>query len=115
PVAAEEVWVVVDGVYLPLGRLRIRGSGSSGGHNGLASVETALETREWARLRVGVGAAESSEQLAEHVLEEFEEDELEPVERAIDRAADAVMTWTMEGLTQAMNRFNRKEEEVSES
>lgn len=113
--APEELLVVVDDVYLPLGRLRIRGSGSSGGHNGLASVEEALGTREWARLRVGVGAAESSEQMREHVLEEFLGEELEPMEKAIDRAADAVMTWTMEGLTQAMNRFNRREEEVSES
>jgi PTH1 family peptidyl-tRNA hydrolase len=115
PFEVGDLLVVVDDVYLPLGRLRIRGSGSSGGHNGLESVEAALESRDWARLRVGVGAAESSEKMREHVLEEFSADELEPMQRAIDRAADAVTTWATEGLVQAMNRFNRREEEVSES
>jgi PTH1 family peptidyl-tRNA hydrolase len=115
PLEPSDLLVVVDDVYLPLGRLRIRGAGSAGGHNGLASIESALESREWARLRVGVGAAGSSEQLVEHVLDEFGPEELKPMEQAIERAAEAVVTWTTEGLTQAMNRFNRWEEEVSES
>ncbi|HTO90529.1 MAG TPA: aminoacyl-tRNA hydrolase [Candidatus Sulfotelmatobacter sp.] len=111
----EDLLVVVDDVYLPIGRLRFRGTGSTGGHQGLASVENALQSRNWARLRVGVGAAESSERLGEHVLEEFEPEELKPMERAIERAADAVVCWTTEGLARAMNRFNAEEEEVSES
>jgi PTH1 family peptidyl-tRNA hydrolase len=64
-----ELLVVVVDVYLPLGRLRFRPSGSSGGHKGLASIEEVLGTREWSRLRIGVGAATSAAELREHVLE----------------------------------------------
>lgn len=109
--AAEELLVVVDDVYLPLGKLRLRGSGSSGGHRGLESIEVVMGGREWARLRIGVGAAESSEALKEHVLETFEPDELKAMEAALERAADAVLVWAREGLTQAMNQYNKPEQE----
>ena len=108
--------VVVDDVYLPLGRLRFRPAGSSGGHRGLESLEAALEGREWNRLRIGVGAAENAAELREHVLEEFTAEEAGAVDALIGRSADAVECWCLEGMTQAMNRFNRsEEEEVSES
>ncbi len=113
-----DLLVVVDDVYLPLGRLRLRTSGSSGGHNGLASVEEALGTREWSRLRIGVGAAASSADLKEHVLDGWEAEELPVIEDALGRATDAVECWCLEGPTKAMNRFNRpdqSEEEVQES
>lgn len=107
--------VVVDDVYLPLGRLRLRASGSSGGHNGLESLEAAFGGRDWSRLRIGVGAAESSAELRSHVLESFEDAERPVLQAAIERAADAVECWNREGLIEAMNRYNRPEEEVSES
>jgi PTH1 family peptidyl-tRNA hydrolase len=114
PFAAEELLVVVDDVYLPLGRLRLRGAGSSGGHRGLESIESAMGGREWARLRIGVGSAESAAELRDHVLETFEPEELKTIDEALDRAADAVVLWAQQGLTQAMNRYNRAEKEVSE-
>ena len=110
-----ELLVVVDDVYLPLGRLRFRTSGSSGGHNGLASIEEALGTREWSRLRIGVGAAASAAELREHVLEGYADDEVPLIESALERATEAVECWCREGIMQAMNRFNRSEEEVQES
>lgn len=110
-----ELLVVVDDVYLPLGRLRFRPAGSSGGHNGLASIEATLGTREWSRLRIGVGEAASAANLREHVLEGYEADEVPVIESALDRAAEAVECWCREGIRQAMNRFNRSEEEVEES
>ena len=103
----ESLLVVADDVYLPLGALRLRPRGSSGGHRGLASLEAELGDREYARLRVGVGAAESAAALREHVLEEFEGPEEEVVEQTVERAADAVETWLARGLTAAMNAFNR--------
>jgi len=109
--AAEELLVVVDDVYLPLGRIRIRKAGSSGGHNGLESIERSLGTRDWSRLRIGVGAAGSSAELKEHVLDGYAEDELPEIENALGRATDAAECWCLEGPTQAMNRFNRSEEE----
>ena len=100
--------VVADDVYLPVGTLRVRANGSSGGHRGLESIEAALGTREYARLRVGVGSAENAEQLKEHVLDEFGPDETESVKAAEQLAADAVECWVGEGVIAAMNRFNRR-------
>ncbi len=107
--------VVVDDVYLPVGLLRLRASGSSGGHRGLESIEAVLGSG-FARLRVGVGLAESAAELRDHVLEEFADDEKEAVEAALVEAADAVECWLGEGLLAAMNRFNRRiPKEESES
>jgi len=100
--------VVADDVYLPVGTLRVRATGSSGGHRGLASIEAALGTRDYARLRVGVGSAADAEQLKEHVLDRYGPDETESAEAAEQLAADAVECWVGEGVIAAMNRFNRR-------
>jgi len=104
----QELLVVSDDVYLPLGFVRVRASGSSGGHRGLESIETAVGGRDYARLRVGVGTAETSAELKEHVLEEFAPEELPALEEAVRLAADAVECWAAEGVLSAMNRFNRR-------
>ncbi len=105
---AGELLVVSDDVYLPLGRLRLRAGGSSGGHRGLESIESAVGHREYARLRVGVGAADSSAELKQHVLEEFAPEDAPAMQEAVRRAADAVECWLAEGAPAAMNRFNRR-------
>jgi PTH1 family peptidyl-tRNA hydrolase len=108
--------VVLDDVYLPLGTLRLRARGSSGGHRGLESIEAALGGNDYPRLRIGVGAADSSEQLRDHVLETFGPDEQEAAHAAIESAADAVECWLSDGIVAAMNRFNRRvQKEASES
>ena len=104
----QELLVVNDDVYLPLGFVRMRASGSSGGHRGLESVEAAVGGRDYARLRVGVGAAGSAAELKEHVLEEFAPEEMPALEEAVRLAADAVECWAAEGVLSAMNRFNRR-------
>jgi PTH1 family peptidyl-tRNA hydrolase len=104
----EDLLVVSDDVYLPVGALRLRAGGSSGGHHGLQSVEAALGSRDFARLRIGVGAAESSAELREHVLEAFSPEERPMVDETVLRAADAVECWVAEGIGTAMNRFNRR-------
>ena len=103
-----ELLVVSDDVYLPLGFVRVRTSGSSGGHRGLESIEAAVGGRDYARLRVGVGAAESAAELREHVLDEFAPEEKPALEEAVRLAADAVECWVAEGSLSAMNRFNRR-------
>jgi PTH1 family peptidyl-tRNA hydrolase len=111
----DELLVVGDDVYLPVGHLRLRPEGSSGGHRGLESVERVLGTSGYARLRIGVGAA-AAEELKEHVLDEPAGSELEELQAAAERAADAVECWLEEGVLAAMNRFNRRvRKEVSES
>ncbi|MFM7232266.1 MAG: aminoacyl-tRNA hydrolase [bacterium] len=100
--------VLSDDVYLPLGAMRVRESGSSGGHRGLESIETAFGGREYARLRIGVGAAESAAALKQHVLEEFAPEEMPALEDVVRRSADCIEVWVAEGALGAMNRFNRR-------
>ena len=102
--------IVCDDVNLPLGRLRARGSGSEGGHNGLRSIADHLGTIDYARLRVGVGRGDARRDLADHVLARFEPEEEAAIRDAIARAADAVETWIADGLGRMMNVFNRAED-----
>ncbi|MEI7899647.1 MAG: aminoacyl-tRNA hydrolase [bacterium] len=101
----EDLTVVLDDADLPLGRLRIRTSGGSGGHHGLASVIEALGTEAFPRVRLGVGREERGG-LTDHVLGKFGEDCLNLVRAMIEAAADAVQCSTANGLNEAMNRYN---------
>jgi PTH1 family peptidyl-tRNA hydrolase len=101
-----DVLVVVDEVQLPLGRIRLRRSGSAGGHNGLKSIIQHVGT-EFPRLRIGVGRGDRNWDLADHVLSRFGREERDAVVEAVNRAADAVETFVDEGIEAAMNRFNQ--------
>jgi PTH1 family peptidyl-tRNA hydrolase len=103
----EELLVVVDDVALPSGRLRVRPSGSAGGHRGLLSIEESLESRDYARLRIGVeGDREEDEDLADYVLRPLSEDGKALFKGVIERGVEAVRIILREGLPKAMNRFN---------
>jgi PTH1 family peptidyl-tRNA hydrolase len=102
--------VVVDEVHLPLGKLRARKRGSAGGHNGLKSVIGSLGLDAFPRLRIGVGRGDNRRDLAVHVLATFEPDERSVIEDAVVRAADASEAFIADGVADAMNRFNRKDE-----
>jgi PTH1 family peptidyl-tRNA hydrolase len=102
-----DVLIVCDDVNLPLGRLRVRATGSEGGHNGLRSVAQHLGTIDYARLRIGVGRGEERRDLADHVLSRFEPEEQTGVMSAIDRSADAVEDWVRHGTAYVMNAYNR--------
>lgn len=104
--APEDVLVVVDDVNLPLGRLRVRSDGSAGGHNGLKSIIEHLGSDAFPRLRIGVGQGRQGATLTGHVLGTFAQDEMPEMERAVDRAADAAVTFVVKGLGPAMNAFN---------
>jgi peptidyl-tRNA hydrolase, PTH1 family len=100
-----DVLVVVDDVNLPLGRLRLRPSGSAGGHNGLKSVIAHLGIG-FPRLRVGVERGDPARDLSDRVLSRFPSSERKIVDQAIERAADAVDAFVEVGFDAAMNRFN---------
>ena len=112
--AATDLLVVVDEVQLPVGRFRIRARGSAGGHNGLKSVEHALGTQEYGRLRIGVGPSEERKgiykDLADFVLAPFARDEREDVLALIPEIGAACETWLKEGVLKAMNVHNRSPE-----
>jgi PTH1 family peptidyl-tRNA hydrolase len=100
-----DLFVIVDEVHLPLGKLRARARGSAGGHNGLKSVIAHLGD-EFSRLRLGVGRGGDQRNLADHVLSRFEKDEAGEVERMTARAADAAEMFIASGIGAVMNAFN---------
>lgn len=103
---ATELLVVLDDADLPFGRLRLRGSGSDGGHNGLADVLERLGTRDVPRLRFGIGRPAVPMDTAAYVLGKFSPEEEAALPAQLDRAADAVECFLRDGLATAMNRFN---------
>lgn len=103
--SAHDLIVVYDDIDLPLGRLRIRPSGSSGTHNGMRSIVQTLGNEAFPRLRVGIGSGEGG-RLRDYVLDEFSAEEQPVVERAIERAVDALVLFARGDLRRAMNQFN---------
>jgi PTH1 family peptidyl-tRNA hydrolase len=118
-IPATDLLVVVDEVQLPVGRFRIRARGSAGGHNGLKSVEQALGTQDYARLRIGVGPAEERKaiykDLADFVLAPFGRDERDDVLALLPELTAATETWLREGAEKAMNLHNRPREPETDS
>ena len=102
----EQILVVLDDLALPLGRLRIRMDGSSGGHNGLESIFFQFATEEISRLRIGIGAA-PREGAVDYVLGRFFEEELAEVEKTVVRAVEAVKCAIDKGVLSAMKTFNK--------
>jgi PTH1 family peptidyl-tRNA hydrolase len=107
-VQAEEILVVVDDVALPLGRLRLRPSGSDGGHNGLKSLIAHLG-EDFMRLRIGIGASGEAGELSDHVLGKFDRPEQPTIDRAIERAVEAIEDVAHHGIASAMNHYNKAE------
>jgi peptidyl-tRNA hydrolase, PTH1 family len=105
----QEILVVLDDLALPLGRLRLRARGGSGGHNGLESIIMQFGTEEIARMRIGIGEA-PREGSVDYVLSRFFEEEKPVVRSTIDRAVEAVKCAIDNGLVSAMNTFNKTEE-----
>lgn len=100
-----EILVIYDDMALPLGKIRIRPSGSAGGHNGMKSLILRLGTQDFARLRVGIGAARG--EAVDHVLSQFKRAEREIVKTTIMDSADAAEMIAEDGLEPTMNRYNR--------
>jgi peptidyl-tRNA hydrolase, PTH1 family len=107
--APSEILVVLDDLALPLGRIRIRAGGGTGGHNGLDSVIMQFGTEEIPRLRIGIGAAPTAGSV-DYVLGRFFEEERALVNSAIDRSIQAIKCAFDNGVVAAMNTFNKVEE-----
>jgi peptidyl-tRNA hydrolase, PTH1 family len=107
-VEAKDILVVCDDLALPFGQLRIRSGGSSGGQKGLESIIRHLGTQGFPRLRVGIGAPPPFMDAADWVLGQLSEDERSQMQAAVERAADAVRVWLLEGVEKAASKFNAK-------
>jgi len=105
--AARDLLVLVDDAAIPLGTFRLRAEGSPGGHNGLRSIEDALRSRTYARLRIGVGPVpEGLDDLADFVLAPFEPAELDIFATRLPLMVEAVECWVTDGIEEAMQRYN---------
>jgi len=105
-VPLENLLVIYDDVDLPLGSLRLRPGGGSSGQKGMASIIERLGSQDFPRLRIGIGHLPGRMEAAAYVLEDFSRQEAEVLPEILDRSAEAVLTFTVEGLAAAMNRFN---------
>ena len=102
--------LIHDDLDLPLGRLRVVGSGGPGGHRGVTSVQATLGSQDFPRVRAGIGRPDEGQDAADRVLEEFLPAELPVVAEMVERAAAAVRTLIRAGLAVAMNRYNMRVE-----
>jgi peptidyl-tRNA hydrolase, PTH1 family len=104
--AGEDLLVICDDLNLPVGKLRFRPRGSSGGQKGLEDIIGRLATEDFARLRIGVGAAPEGWDWADYVLSKFTPEERPAIELAAGLAADAVAVWAREGIDFCRNQYN---------
>ena len=105
----ENILVIVDEVALPLNKLRLRPSGSDGGHNGLKSIHESLGTTQYPRLRFGIGNAYPKGMQADYVLGKWNKEEEPVVWLKIDKAVEVIEIFAVAGVTTAMNQVNDKE------
>jgi len=108
----EQVLVVVDDIALPLGALRMRKQGSDGGHNGLRSINEALGTTTYTRLRVGIGSDFGRGQQVDYVLGDWSPQESKELPFIFQKCNDAIQTFVLEGPDRAMNRCNTTEKKT---
>ncbi len=99
--------VIFDDLDLPLGVIRIRPSGGTGGHRGMRSIQNTLKTQDYPRMRVGIGRPPGRMDPAAYVLQDFSKDELEIVEQCIERAVDCLIVFLEQGIEDAMNSCNQ--------
>jgi len=110
----DDLLVICDDLDLPLGKIRIRHGGSSGGHKGVESIITELGSQDFSRLRVGIGrpgVAESSTEISEadtiaYVLSDFTPDEKQTIAKVIPKVSEAILCFLTDGPTAAMNKYN---------
>ena len=100
------IMVLSDDLDIPFGTIRIRAAGGPGGQRGLASVIESLGTKDFARLRLGIGRPPGRMDPANFILQNFSRDEMKSISEILDTAADAVLEFVKNGLNAAMNKFN---------
>lgn len=107
-ITQENLLVITDDIALPFGKLRLRAKGSDGGHNGLKHINETLQSENYARMRIGIGNDFPKGFQAEYVLSPFDQVEQEKLPDLLDEAQKAVLSFCLEGIAIAMNRYNKK-------
>jgi PTH1 family peptidyl-tRNA hydrolase len=106
-VPRENLLIVADDIALPYGTLRMRAKGSAAGHNGLKNIEEVLQTQEYARLRMGIGANFGRGQQVDYVLGNFSRDELIELPAIMDRASQMILQFGLVGIERTMSQYNK--------
>lgn len=104
----ENLFVITDDLALPYGKLRLKGKGSDGGHNGLKNINEVLKTQNYARLRFGIGNTFSKGRQVDYVLGKWSEEELKTLDKHIDFAKDYIKSYSTIGIERTMNFLNKK-------
>lgn len=104
----ENLLIVCDDIALPFGTIRIKPSGSDGGHNGLKHIASVLGSQKFQRMRFGVGHEFSKGNQVDYVLGKFEGEDLERMEERLNQAGEAIKAFCLSGINFAMNNFNNK-------
>jgi PTH1 family peptidyl-tRNA hydrolase len=104
--ADQDLLAVCDDLNLPLAKIRLRATGSSGGHKGLEDIAEKLQSEEFHRLRIGIGSPPEGWDGADFVLARFTSEQVPEIERAVLQAVDAAMDWVRHGIAYCMNRYN---------
>jgi PTH1 family peptidyl-tRNA hydrolase len=114
-VPKDDILIVYDDVDTVLGKIKFKAKGSAGGHNGIKSIIECLGTMEFPRLKIGIGAVGGKGQMVNHVLGRFSEEEQTEIEKSLAQGAESVKYALVNGLSSAMNHFNRREKPKKEN
>ncbi len=106
-IEGRNIFIVHDDLDLPLGAIRLRWNGSSGGHNGIKSIISELGTAEFYRLKIGIDKPPIKEMVEHYVLQPFSKAEMEITDETVDRAAECLISAISQGADKAMNKYNR--------
>ena len=105
-ISPERMMVIFDDLDLPLGTIRIRPSGGTGGHNGMRSIQAKINTQEYPRMRVGIGRPPGRMDPADYVLQDFSDEQLELLELTTKRAVECLVSYLEDGIEEAMTNCN---------
>ncbi|MDE6000346.1 MAG: aminoacyl-tRNA hydrolase [Bacteroidaceae bacterium] len=107
-IPVENILVIVDDLSLPVGKIRLRGNGSAGGHNGLKNIESCMMTQNYARIKFGIGNDFPKGAQVDFVLGQFSDEDNKIIEEKLEYVGDAIKSFCLQGLDRTMNQYNKK-------
>jgi len=107
-IPVERILVIVDDLSLPVGKIRMRGSGSAGGHNGLKNIESCMMTQNYARIKFGIGNEFPKGTQIDFVLGKFSDEDNKLIAEKLDYVGEMIQSFCLQGLDRTMNQYNKK-------
>lgn len=107
-IPVENILVIVDDLSLPVGKIRLRGNGSAGGHNGLKNIESCMMTQQYARIKFGIGNDFPKGAQVNFVLGKFSDEDMVVINERIEYVGEMIKSFCLQGLDRTMNQYNKK-------